>query len=514
MRLQNIAFIVLVCLISASPLFAERHMIHTYWHELDGPYWVYKPQAISVAGDHIYTIGSNKDIEFRTYVYNSSTDDWTIRQRNSDPPNYISACNTSEQDAYYTSPGNDVFVTDDAGATWDNSPLNPPPGNTEFAVCAANPFNADKALVGCGIDAGGNPTIWKTEDHGDHWASMTGYTNYPVTDIEWYPQQGHGNKFFIGLDGAEGDCFYFYDGANFLVRPIYNVDLPIAKVACFDVKYFPGDENPYIVAMGYGDDQWALLWSTTNGEFWHGGPIQAPLPPEITSETRIRDIKIYDKVQSGNPGIYMATDIGIFMKDINFLWQHIYNNEADKSVFSIGYWELGNDHKVYAGTVHSLLVTENDQDWTRIQDVMFEADLKSSWSIPQSDGITYTLNTKTGAIFTTELDFSDLYPGNENPQINLINTELTANISGIDGEFDGMALAADGNTILASSKNENGDGKLIRFYGSAWQELDVPGDPDPAFEALAVNGSNMCAAFGEQSGSIYYSANCTSSKPI
>ncbi len=486
----------LLLAILMAPAFGQRHMIHTYWHQLDGPYWIYKPAGISIAQDYIYTFGSNKDGEYRVFKSDDRGATWSKYIRNDWPANSISACQINGQDAYYTSPGIDVFSTFDAGGEWRPS-LTIPPGNLNFTVCAANQFEPDKAVTGC-IHDGVNSVLWKTEDHGDTWLSVSGLPDFTVNDAKWHPEQGYENDYLVAFDGVEGNCFYQYDSqqSQFENRSPQGLLEPMAEAVCFDIDYT--DQTRVIVA-GYGSEGWVLAWCSTPSYVWHGGSDQLPLPPGFTSENKIFDISIYGNV-SGLPGFYMATDIGVFKNNGEGNWEHVYDNSADNIAVSVGYSRSG--QKVFAGTIHRFLTADHGSyAWNPVDDVMFRADLKSVWANSSNSDYCYTLNQKTGAIFGLSLDFNEFTPLNPDPQIQLSEDDIVANISGIDGEFDGIAIAGYNNTVIASSRDDQGEGKLIRRYSNQWEEVSILGNP--AFEALAMDNTYSYGAFGGASHNFY-----------
>lgn len=179
----------------------------------------------------------------------------------------------------------------------------------------------------------------------------------------------------------------------------------------------------------------------------------------------------------------------------------MYDNEADNSVFSVA---SISETEVYAGTLHRFIkVIEENEIWTAEpeKDVMFKADLRSVWTNSSHSENSYTLNKKTGAIFQLELDFTDFTPENPNPVIQLSEDDIVANISGADGEFDGLAIAGYGNNIIVSSKNDSGEGKLIRSDGGNWPEVTIAGNP--VFEASAMDDTYSYGVFGGSPNNVY-----------
>lgn len=457
---------VLVCSILASVAVAQviegRDMIHTYWHQLDGPYWIFKPASISIANQYLYSCGADNNGIDHIIVSSDGGASWNKYNREGYPANSISVSATHTRDAYYTSPDNNVFSTFNAGGDWGAPTA--PPSNLAFTVCAANPLHADSALVGCQNDDG-LATAWKTEDHGATWSALGGYTNYPVTDIAWHTSPAHDGNFFIALDGQVNDCFNMYDAnqSQFMPRSPWGVSVPISKVVCFDI--YQGTQT-LIAAIGYGDEGWAVLWSTNNGDDWHGGPNQMILPPGFEQSNVIRDISIYGEVNGGMPGFLIATDIGVYKCVGENAWEHIYNNAGDNDVYSVAFSQTTST--VYTGTMHSMLSIDTDNNFHRVNKAMFKADLKSSWASLDGQASAYTMNAMTGAIFKTHLDFSNFTPDLGIVDIATDGDTIVANISGADGEYNGLDIAGyvgdRYELIIASSKNQSGEGKLTRYF--------------------------------------------------
>jgi hypothetical protein len=487
----HIFTVLLLLALLISPALGQRHMVHTYWHQLDGPYWIYKPGEISIAQDYIYSYGSDKNQTSTVFRSTDSGAFWESFDRSNWPANSISASHEYPQDAYYTSPGIDVFSTTNAGTDWTGSQA--PPGNLNFNVCAANQFDQQKAVVGCDRD-GVNSVLWKTEDHGDTWLSVGGLPDYAVNDIKWHPDDGLPNDYFVAMKGSPNNCFYEYidQTGTFENRSPDEINQHMDEVVCFDVD--KTDQTRFVIA-GYDSGNWVLAWCSAPSFAWHYADA-IHLPPEFGSENVILDISIYGN-NSGFPVFYMATDIGVFKNNVESNWERVYDNPGDNKVLSV---VAVSATEFYAGTLHRFLkVTENNNIWTAnpINDVMFRADLKSAWTSGSGSDVCYSLNKKTGAIFELDLDFSDFTP--QSAQITFDEDDIVANISGSGGEFDGLAVAGykdinTGDIVIASSKDDQGNGKVIRLYDGQWEEIDVEGDP--AFEALAINGNFSCGAFG------------------
>ena len=369
----------------------QQHMIHTYWHQLDGPYWIYKLGGISVAGDFSYSFGSNNDDISILFRSTDNGDTWDSWDRSDFPANSISACATTGIDAYYTSDGIDVFNTTNAGSDWNGSQT--PPANTSFSVCAANPGNQSIALTGCAAE-GQDETLQKTTDHGATWVGLSGYGNYPVLDIAWHPSIA--DKFYVGLDGIADHCFYLSTdgGDSFQERSPENVE----SIHTFGVKV--DGSTTHIVVVGYSSTLgWKILKTTNEGTNWD----EISLP--AGTYTEIRDLVIKGFV-GGNANFLVATDGGIYEFNSQSqpgIWREYYIEAmADTNVLSL---EISDVSLVFAGTLHGFYMKHySDQQWDYKTEVMFKADLKALWA--DGDGRCYSLNKKTGLIFALDLDFS------------------------------------------------------------------------------------------------------------
>ncbi|NLI14715.1 MAG: hypothetical protein GX409_00355 [candidate division Zixibacteria bacterium] len=64
MRTKVIILLLVMCIITPITVFA-RDMIYTNWHNLDGPYWIFKPKAISISSSYIYAFGGDKDTQYK-----------------------------------------------------------------------------------------------------------------------------------------------------------------------------------------------------------------------------------------------------------------------------------------------------------------------------------------------------------------------------------------------------------------------------------------------------------------
>jgi hypothetical protein len=115
--MRTVKFIALVTLslALASPAVGQQHMIHTYWHQLDGPHWIYKPGGISVAGDFVYSFGSNKASSYQVFVSADNGNSWNYPPDGVDnPANSISACAGNGR---YCMEG-DFFYDSRSGRAW------------------------------------------------------------------------------------------------------------------------------------------------------------------------------------------------------------------------------------------------------------------------------------------------------------------------------------------------------------------------------------------------------------
>ncbi|MEE9554671.1 MAG: T9SS type A sorting domain-containing protein [candidate division Zixibacteria bacterium] len=491
MKTIKIITVLLLFLLLTSAVFGQRHMIHTYWHELDGPYWIYKPAGISIASDYIYSFGSDKAATYTVFRSDDNGNSWLIRDRSTEPANSISVCKDPGYGghAYYTSLENDVYSTFNGGADWQASTI--PPENSNFTGCAASPHNNQRALVGCSLD-GSNATIWKTENHGGNWTSVEDYDDYAINDIEWMPDSGLPDDFLIAVSGAPIDaCFFRYNSNLNQFEDMIGLELGVSEIACFDVVH---TDQTYILAAAIQNGQWQIIKNNGLSPAWHDEIV---MPAELTADNVIRDISI-TYVQA-YVSFYIATDIGVFKYTDQTQWTHVYDNDADNNVFSVA---SISETEVYAGTLHRFVkVAEEYSVWTAQpeKDVMLKADLKSVWTNSSSSQNNYTLNYKTGAIFNLNLDFSLFDP--IDPTIGLSQDDIVANISGIDGEFDGLAIAGYGSNVIASSKDDLGEGKLIRYNDTDWAEVAITGNPP--FEAMGMDADNSYAISGNTPANFY-----------
>ncbi len=483
--------VVFIFLVSAGQSLAQttvgRPMFQTYWHQLNGPYWIYKPLAISVEGTYIYTFGSDKESQSDIFVTSDGGQNWIPYDRSNQPPNCISASAADPQYAYYSSPNLNMFYTVNGGEDWNPYTTYPPP-NTNFTVCAASPVNPSVIIAGCG-NSDEHTTLEKSISPNLAWIPLSvEQSNYPVMDLAWSSTTE--NTFYVALDGTQGSCFYATSngGGQFDNRsPTEAIDY----IQSISVAQANGSE--YIVVAGFGNGTWKLVWSNNGGQGWNTINL-----PTGFNGTKVRDLAVAGYGLS-SPTFFMATDVGIFKYDDSQqeVWEDYYNYSSDDNVFSLGL--AGNT--VYAGTLHSFIKITDPQTFDRINAVMFLADTKSVWEQPSGSDVSYTLNTKTGAIFKMQLNFDRFNPLDDNPYIGFRESTLVANISGLDGEYDGLALAGNGDIILTSSKNAQGEGKVIEFDGQNWQEIFVSGRP--AFEALAAGIDGLFAAFGGTTHNIY-----------
>jgi photosystem II stability/assembly factor-like uncharacterized protein len=254
MRSKVIILLLAMCITAPITVFA-RDMIYTYWHQLDGPYWIYKPQAISISNNYVYTFGGNKENQFKISLSTDNGESWTPQPRNDYPANCISASTGHPRDAYYTSPGNNVFNTFNAGTDW-GAPTTPP-DNLAFTVCAANPIHADTALVGCGYSTDGG-TIWKTTNHGQTWTDIDFIAN-TVNDIVWHGTNDQ--TFYVATDGENppaiwnstdgGVSFNSLDASGFV------------SASCITTKIL--NNTNYIVACGIFEEAWAIKFFVLSG---------------------------------------------------------------------------------------------------------------------------------------------------------------------------------------------------------------------------------------------------------
>lgn len=219
-----------------------REMIYTYWHQLDGPYWIYKPQAISIANDHIYTFRGDKDTQYKIFVSDNSGGSWMAR-----PPysfeaqaNCISASTNFPDTAYYTSVNNGVYYTLNAGASWLATQTTP--SNLSFNVCAANPIHADTALVGCGYNTNGG-TIWKTTNHGQTWTDIDFIAN-TVNDIVWH--ETNDLTFYVATDGENPPAIWNSTDGGVSFNSLDA--LRFVSASCITIKIL--NNTNYIVACG------------------------------------------------------------------------------------------------------------------------------------------------------------------------------------------------------------------------------------------------------------------------
>lgn len=458
-----IFFGILTCFAFGSLLNA-RDMIYTYWHELDGPYWVYKPLSISVAQSYIYSFGSDKDENTCVFVSDNNGIEWSKIPIDQGTLTSISASQQTPLKAYYTSQGENVYYSSDGGIYWTESAN--PPTNLAFNVCAANPIHADTAIVGCSYSTDGG-TLWKTTNHGQTWTDIDFIAN-TVNDIVWHETDDL--TFYVATDGENPPAIWNSTdgGANF--TPLTSSGFISAK--CITTKIL--NNTNYIVACGIFEEDLAIKYSTDEGENWE----QVYLPSAAISQ--IRDIQIIAYGGQNNPPEFViATDVGIFKHTGSSTWTHIYNNPGDNNVFSIAY--SASASKLFAGTLHSFISIDANNEYTRIKQAMFKADLKASCITTGNPSTTFALNKKTGAIFGMNLDFSQFHNGTDS--ISIGSEEVVANISGEEGDYDGLAIASDSvydghdhlKIIIASSNNSSGQGKLIRFDGYNWQDVNITG---------------------------------------
>lgn len=238
-------------------------------------------------------------------------------------------------------------------------------------------------------------------------------------------------------------------------------------------------ENDGIIAIGYGPHYWQIAYSADNGSHWE--EIQTPPGfinmAEFTNQ--IRDVTIM-KIESDRPVFVIATDLGIFEYGSDDEWTHIYDNSGDNDVYSVAFKASETNPEIYAGTLHSLISIDDENNFHRVNNAMFTTDLKSTWVPSGNQGCGYTLNTRTGAIFKINLNFDNFVPNSG--QISIGADTIVANISGTEGEFNGLDLAGYHNPnnsaelIIASSKNADGTGKIIRKDDRGWREGFVPGN--------------------------------------
>jgi|GEM_PF-2897850 hypothetical protein len=254
MRSKVIILLLVLCIIAPVTVFA-RDMIYTYWHQLDGPYWIYKPQAISVAQSYIYSFGGDKAGHNRVFASSNSGVNWLKIDRDAKPANCISVILNNPLVAYYTSVGDSVFLTTDGGNNWAKTPTRP--ANLAFTVCAANPIHADTALVGCSYNTDGG-TIWKTTNHGQTWTDIDFIAN-TVNDIVWY--ETNDQTFYVATDGENppaiwnstdgGVSFNSLDASGFV------------SASCITTKIL--NNTNYIVACGVFEEAWAIKFFVLSG---------------------------------------------------------------------------------------------------------------------------------------------------------------------------------------------------------------------------------------------------------
>jgi hypothetical protein len=477
--------------------------INTYWHHLDGPNWIFKANSISISGSYIYTIGSDKDSQFKISLSTDNGETWSAQPRNNDPANFISSSVNYPGDAYYTSPNNNVFSTTNAGYTWD-APTNTPPENLNFTTCAANPFNYQKALVGCEYSESSGNNLWKTINHGQDWDAVDIPDYWIVNEAAWSGVDE--NTFYVGFNGVEDDCLYrFTNGGNNytgITPPNYYIS-DIRQVAVMAQGSMDA-----IVVIGFSD-HWKILYSTNNGSNW----TEVLTPPGFQNTTtysdHIRDVAIM-KIQNSIPVFLMATDVGIYEYESNATWTHIYDNAGDNNVYSVAIRSPQSNPEIFAGTLHSILSIDESHNFVRENGAMYIADLKSTWVSWGSQAYGYTLNKKTGAIFKANLDFTHFTYAEDALVIGA--DTIVANISGADGEYDGLDLVgyqdrtSGDYKVIASSVNEEGVGKVIRFNGSDWREGSVPGNA-PLVKLGAIIEGTTSSFYGiTASGDVYSSS--------
>lgn len=311
------------------------------------------------------------------------------------------------------------------------------------------------------------------------------------------------NTFYVGFNGVEDDCLYrFTNGGNSYIGitpPNYYIS-DIRQVAVLAQGSMDA-----IVVIGFSD-HWKILYSLNNGTDW----TEVLTPPGFQNTTtysdHIRDVAIM-KIQNSIPVFLMATDVGIYEYESNATWTHIYDNIGDNNVYSVAIRSPQSNPEIFAGTLHSILSIDESHNFVRENGAMFTADLKSTWVSWGSQAYGYTLNRKTGAIFKANLDFTHFTYAEDDLVIGA--DTIIANISGADGEYDGLDLVGYQTTsshlVIASSVNEEDVGKVIRFNGSDWRESSVPNNvPLVKLGAIIVGASSRCYGFTE-SGDVYSS---------
>lgn len=498
---------VILCLLPAINVMAQanegRDMIYTYWHQLDGPYWIHKPASISIANQHIYSCGADNDGVDHVAVSTDGGNTWNKYQRAGYPANSISASINNPIHAYYTSLGNNVFSTFNAGSDW-GAPTTPP-SNLNFSCCAANPLNNQKALVGCGSSESSFDNLWKSVNHGADWSAISNVPERWEVDAAAWSQVDE-DLFYIGFQGAENHCLYRYTNGGTDYEDITPPDMYIDQIRRISV--IQNGENDDIIAIGYGPHYWQIAFSPDNGGHWEAIQLPSGFINMAEFTNQIHDAAII-KIENDLPVFLIATDIGIFEYGSGAEWTRIYDNPGDNDVYSVAFRASETNPEIYTGTMHSLLSIDSNNNFRRVNKAMFTADLKSVWACPGEQAAGYTINTKTGAIFRTHVDFSEF--NYESDKIDIVTDEadcdtIVANISGTDGEYNGLDIAGFNHSadfVIASSKDQTGEGKLIRYYGGEWREIEIQGNP--ALTQLAVYDENGYGA--AENGDFYASFN-------